>query len=46
MDVDKQALLELTKELHDLLHDALRIGIQTVEDLKTFQDRTWFLGIR
>ena len=46
MDVDRPALLELTKELHDLLHDALRIGIQTVEDLKTFQDRTWFLGIR
>jgi CMP-2-keto-3-deoxyoctulosonic acid synthetase len=46
MDVDRPALLELTKELHDLLHDALRIGIQTVEDLKSFQDRTWILGIR
>ncbi|MDH5700985.1 MAG: hypothetical protein OEZ41_13615 [Nitrospirota bacterium] len=46
MDVDRPALLELTKELHDLLHDALRIGFQTVEDLNTFQDRTWILGIR
>ena len=46
MNVERPALLELTKELHDLLHDALRIGIQTVEDLKNFQDRTWILGIR
>ena len=46
IDVDTKALLECTKELHDLLHDALRIGIQTVEDLKNFQDRTWILGIR
>ena len=45
-DVDRFALLELTKELHDLLHDTLRIGIQTVEDLKNFQDRSWILGIR
>jgi len=45
-DIDRPALLEMTKELHDLLHDALRIGIQTVEDLKNFQDRTWILGIR
>ena len=46
IDVDRPALRELTKELHDLLHDALRIGIQTVEDLKNFQDRSWILGIR
>lgn len=46
MDVDKPALLELTRELHDLLHDALRIGIQTVEDLKSFQDRTWLCVFR
>jgi hypothetical protein len=45
-DVDRPALLELTRELHDLLHDALRIGIQTVEDLKTFQDRTWLFVFR
>jgi hypothetical protein len=45
-DVDRPALLEFTNELHDLLHDALRIGIQTVEDLKNFQDKSWFLGIR
>lgn len=43
MDIDRHALLELTKELHDLLHDALRIGIQTVEDLKTFQNKSWIV---
>lgn len=46
MDIDRPALLELTTELRDLLHDALRIGIQTVEDLKNFQDRSWIPGIR
>ncbi|MEO8328197.1 MAG: hypothetical protein ABI618_20320 [Nitrospirota bacterium] len=45
-DIDMPALLELTQELRDLLHDALRIGIQTVEDLKNFEDRSWILGIR
>lgn len=46
MEVDRAATLELTKELRDLLHDALRIGIQAAEDLKNFQERRWFLGIR
>lgn len=46
MDIDKLVLLELTTELRDLLHDALRIGFQAVEDLKTFQDRTWFFVFR
>jgi hypothetical protein len=45
-EIDRPALLELTTELRDLLHDALRIGIQTVEDLKNFQDRSWIFGIR
>lgn len=45
-EVDRPALLELSTELRDLLHDALRIGIQVVEDLKNFQERRWFLGIR
>ena len=45
-DIDRPALLELTTELRDLLHDAMRIGIQAVEDLKNFQDRSWMLGIR
>lgn len=46
MDVDAKALLDCTQELHDLLHDALRIGIQTVEDLKNFQGKSWMFGIR
>ncbi|MDH4195131.1 MAG: hypothetical protein OEY80_10205 [Nitrospirota bacterium] len=45
-EIDRQTLLEVTTELHDLLHDTLRVGIQTQEDLKTFQDRSWILGIR
>ena len=45
-DVERATLLELTTELHDLLHDTLRIGFQAVEDLKLFQERTWLLGIR
>jgi hypothetical protein len=46
MNVDKQALLDMTTELRDLLHDTLRIGFQAVEDLKNFHERTWMLGIR
>jgi len=45
-DVEKKALLEMTTELHDLLHDTMRIGFQTVEDLKNFHERTWVFGIR
>jgi hypothetical protein len=44
--VDRSELLEVTTDLHDLLHDALRFGFQAVEDLKAFQKRAWFLGIR
>lgn len=46
VEVNRPAALELTTELRDLLHDALRIGIQAVEDLKNFQEKRWFLGIR
>ena len=45
-EVDRATLLALTTELRDLLHDTLRIGLQAVEDLKLFQERTWFVGIR
>ena len=46
VDIDRATLLELTTELRDLLHDTLRIGIQAMEDLKNFHERTWVLGIR
>jgi hypothetical protein len=46
MEIDRQTLLELTTELRDLLHDTLRIGFQTLEDLKAFQERSWIVGIR